>query len=100
MGHLDDFRERLRRLDDLAKRLPLWLEYVSLAVIVVVVGAASGHSFETTTSNAAFVVILFGVFNTIKWLSHHRQLRLTANTPVVEDRERPSTRESARSPRP
>ena len=103
MGRLDDFRERLKRLDDLVKRLPRWLEYVSLAVIVVVVGTATGHSFETTASNAAFLVSLLGVFNPVKWLNHRRQLRLTANTPVVEDpedRERLSTRESARSPRP
>ncbi len=102
MRRLDDFRERLQRLNNFVEGQPRWREYVALFVIVVVVGTATGHSFETTTSNAAFLVVLLGVFNTVKWLNHRRQLRLTANTPVEhsENCERPPTRKSARSPRP
>ncbi len=82
MRRVDDFLERLHRFDGFVKRQPRWLEYVAVIFIVVVVGTATGHSFETTTGNAAFFVLLLGIFNTVKWLSRRRELRLTANTPV------------------
>lgn len=87
MGRLDNLRKRLKRIEDFVARLPRWLEYVALTFIVVVVGTVTGHSSETMARNATVVVILLSIGNTVKWLSHRRQLRL-------------SMRESARSPRP
>jgi uncharacterized membrane protein len=95
MWRLDDFLERLERLDAFAQRQPRWRWYVAFVVMAVVVGTASGHSFETASGNAAFDVILFGTVDAIHVLSRRRRLRLIAGE-SVEDL---STGESAPTPR-
>jgi hypothetical protein len=52
--------------------------------MAVVVGTASGHSFETASGNAAFDVILFGTVDAIHVLSRRRRLRLIASESVED----------------
>jgi hypothetical protein len=81
MRLLYDCLQRLRRIDAFVERQPLWRQYAAIFVIAAVTGIATGHSFETTASNTLFVVVLFTVYNTARWLSRRRQLRQAANTP-------------------
>jgi hypothetical protein len=63
------------RFDAFLERQPRWRWYVAAIVIVCVIGTATGHSTEATTDNAAFVIVLLAIDDTIKWLSNRRQNR-------------------------
>jgi hypothetical protein len=87
---MDDLLDRLKRLNDFAERQPRWRGYAAAALLMVVVGTATGHSFGTNFGNAVVLVIVFGVVDTVYWVGRRRQTR-DAHVPA---------RESARSPRP
>jgi hypothetical protein len=63
------------RFDAFFERQPRWRLYMAVVVIVCVVGTATGHSAEATIDNAALVIVLLAISDTIKWLSNRRQRR-------------------------
>jgi predicted Na+-dependent transporter len=88
MRLLDPILDRWQRFGDFVERMPWWLEYSSLVVILLVVATAAGHSLETTINNMVSFFLFLGVVNAIRWLTRSRQRSPAGSTPA----EHPSPR--------
>lgn len=64
--------DSMRRVNRLLDQQPLWRLYVVVIVIGLGVGAATGHSVETSIDNTLFVVIVFAIGDAIRRFSNRR----------------------------